>query len=208
MKPKYNSGPAKNYCRDYILNLLLETYGKAPITGLTLPSSECVFEVNLLKEVKRAKLFCVEKDDKIYRKGMEKFIKTRVSRNRVNHLNLDVFDFLECTDFPLDFMWLDLCGPITERLINYLKNYKLPDIFILTILEAREQKNISRKLKNQSRESLLTKLVEHPLSGVIRYQHTDSPCPMGVYIFNKYNKDRDINRIELIASKTRIRKVG
>jgi len=111
------------------------------INALTLPSSNFIFENLLLKRNSgKVKLDCVEREKDIYDQLIKKF----GHKHSVKFFRDEVFNYLQSTSERYNFMWLDLCGPLSmgtfKNVLDLIKSPALDDnsYLFVTLLTARE----------------------------------------------------------------------
>jgi hypothetical protein len=81
------------------------------VNVLTLPSTNFALEKELVK-LNNVDLVCVEKERDVYMYCMDKSV------TKAYYLG-DVFDYLSLEYIPVfDVIWLDLCAPLSFRIIN------------------------------------------------------------------------------------------
>lgn len=111
------------------------------VKALTLPSSNFIFEDMIISEFPgKYEIDCVERDNKCFSELSKKVI----GKANIWHFNMDVFDFLSNTDEKYNFIWLDLCGPMSRSNIQGIvqligSDRLMKDTYLyFTLLAARE----------------------------------------------------------------------
>lgn len=171
---------------------------------LSLPADNFYFEEILREKYPYSIIDTVEYKEEIYKKGLAK-----AKRLNILHMNADVFRYLSVSDVKYDFIWLDLCGNIGNKLINNLipvvqgNNTKDSALIALTVSARREHLAKHKELYNfntlrEYRDSglirdlkLFARMNNRSLSCKRKYTYlSDRNMPMYLYLFTLNNKQK------------------
>jgi hypothetical protein len=126
---------AKQESREVVLFYLNQLNKRKPRV-LTLPAKEFIFEKMVLKSRPNAQIDCVERDELVYKEAKKnKPVKVSFEKG-------DIFDKLQSSTTPYDFVWLDLCGNLSSStLVNLVSSSqaRINGIFAFTVQATREK---------------------------------------------------------------------
>jgi hypothetical protein len=147
----------KSSCR-YILEGLLQDLDLEYLNGITLPARDFTLEQSLHSLYKEdLKLHCCEINKNVFKK-QQQFIKDWSAR--IQMYNQDVLDLR--VDDELNFVWLDLCGYLTEstlnKLVKFSRNLRQDSegIFAITLLSSRQGSSTVKFYRDLQKEVLGT----------------------------------------------------
>lgn len=159
--------PEKQKIRDYIFKLALKQIdSNRQSVAFTLPSTNFQLEDKLIYNLSY-KVIAAENNSEVYQ---EQLIKRSSTKNL--ELNFgDAFSILSKVEDSLDLIWLDLCGPLSTRVINNflstIQTVKLSKTAYVSITYAARREVQSKALKqfygidlSELRNSEFPKLVQ------------------------------------------------
>jgi hypothetical protein len=147
----------KRSCR-YILQGLLRESKVYILNSLTLPAENFVLENKLLDEYPVGNYYICEINKKIYNNQIGVLKPRYNTAQNIIHINGDVLNLQ--IDSRLNFIWLDLCGFLTESLFENIKRFlsnntfNIKGVFAITLLSAREN-TIAQKFFNKLQKEYL-----------------------------------------------------
>lgn len=189
--------PEKIKSRQKIYDIIASNT-KRPLRVLTLPSTNFALEKQLMK-LSGIDVECVEREYTIYKKALNNCCIDKYFLG-------DVFDHLASSS-PYDIVWLDLCTPLTNKIINNvlyaIRGNKLLNnsLLAITIMAAREPEgvNLAKMYNCDSLEELRIQGFPKLLSCYSKsigkscilndlYQYNSTGSPMIMYSFTIKNK--------------------
>lgn len=109
--------PHKQSTRDYIFSLATATQVARNTsrggTAFTLPSTNFILEDKLVNEL-GFKIITAENNKEVYNEQLKK----RKNEKQVTLNYGDALGVLSAIKEPLDLVWLDLCGPLSTKVVN------------------------------------------------------------------------------------------
>jgi hypothetical protein len=189
----------KQKTRDYLINMIPMLNKRKPKL-LTLPADNFIFEKQVLKHYKHAKIDCMELDHTLYNK-----VKNQLPVADVNYEYGDIFDKLASNPQQYDLVWIDLCGNLSLNNLNNLVSaaqcfLKEKSIFAFTLTVAREQRSAvyadvyqtsGKELRFDFLPKFLTEMArltcpKFSLHKIMPYKNSTQSVPMSLYVFKTF----------------------